>query len=127
MGTFNATMEIANLNQSEYVEFTGLVDTGSTHTTVPESLLHRLRVTPVSSRRFQLADGRVVEYHTGFAWVRYNGDQAVVQVVFAPEDVGASIGATTLENLNLGIDPNDRSLMPVNNLMRRHGTDSTEE
>lgn len=127
MGTFSATMEIANLNQSEYVEFSGLVDTGSTHTTVPESLLSRLRITPTGNRRFQLADGRVVEYPTGFAWVRYNGDQAVVQVVFAPDGVGASIGATTLENLNLGINPNAPGLLPVNGLMRRHGSGSAGE
>ena len=127
MGTFSATMEIANLNQSEYLEFTGLVDTGSTHTTVPASLLSRLEIAPAGRRRFQMADGRVVEYPTGFAWVRYNGDQAVVQVVFAPDGVSANIGATTLENLNLGIDPNAPGLLPVNNLMRRHGTESAGE
>ena len=121
MGTFNVDLEISGLNRREFISVNALVDTGSTHTTVPESLLNRLQLTPESRRRFELAYGRVVEYPTGYAWVRYNGDQALVQVVFAPEEVDASVGATTLENLNLAVDPLGQKLVPVNNLMRRHG------
>ena len=127
MGTFYVDVEIGGLDRGEFVAVNAPVNTGSTHTTMPESLLNRLEISPERNRRFELADGRVVEYPTGFAWVRYNGDQALVQVVFAPEAVGASIGATTLENLNLGVDPIGKRLLPVNNLMRRRGPGTARE
>ena len=66
MGTFYVDVEIGGINRREFVAVNALVDTGSTHTTMPESLLNRLQITP-RSRRFELADGRIVEYPTGFA------------------------------------------------------------
>ena len=127
MGTFNVDVEIANYTGGEFQSINALVDTGSTHATVPASLLQRLGVTPRSRRPFRLADNRVVEYATGYVLVRYGGDEAIVQVVFGPEDIGPSIGATTLENLNLAVDPMEQVLVPVEGLMRRHGPEYGEE
>lgn len=121
MGTFNVDVEIANYTGGESLTINALVDTGSTHATVPASVLEQLGVEPERQRPFRLADNRVVQYATGFARVRYGGDEAVVQVVFGPEDIGACIGATTLENLSLAVDPMEQTLVPVEGLMRRHG------
>ena len=127
MGTFNVDIEIGDTAGSRFVTVNALVDTGSTHTTVPASLLRQLGIEPERRSRFELADGRVVEYGSGFARVRYNGDAAIVQVVFAPEAVSPGIGATTLEDLNLAVDPISYQLVPVNNLMRRRGFGDTAE
>ena len=121
MGTFNVDVEIANYTGGEYLTINALVDTGSTHATIPASVLEGLGVSPRSRRSFRLADNRVVEYATGYITVRYGGDEAVVQVVFGPEDIGSCIGATTLENLSLAVDPLEQTLVPVEGLMRRHG------
>ena len=121
MGTFSVEVEIANYTGGESQSINALVDTGSTHTTVPASILDGLGVTPRTRRPFHLADNRVVEYATGYVLVRYGGDEAVVQVVFGPEDIGSCIGATTLENLSLAVDPLEQTLVPVEGLMRRHG------
>ena len=118
MGTFNVDVEIGNLTGAEFLTINALVDTASTHTTVPASLLSRLGIRPRSRRRFELADGRVVEYRTGYALVRYGGDDAIVQVVFGSDEISPNIGATTLENLNLAVDLVGHRLIPVNNLMR---------
>ena len=45
----------------------------------------------------------------------------MVYVVFGPEDIGPRIRATTLENLDLAVDPLEQTLVPVNGLMLRHG------
>ena len=121
MGTFSVDVEIANYTGGDYLQINALIDTGSTHTTVPTSILEGLGVDPMSRRSFRLADNRVVEYSTGYVLVRYGGDEAVVQVVFGPEDIGSCIGATTLENLSLAVDPLEQALVPVEGLMRRHG------
>ena len=122
MGTFSVDVQLGNLNGEEFLTLEALVDTGSTHTTVPASILDRLGVEPESQRSFRLADNRVVEYETGYARIRYGGDESVVQVLFGPEDIGACIGATTLENLGLAVDPIAQTLVAVEGLMRRGGT-----
>ena len=126
MGTFYVDVEVANYTGGEFLQINALVDTGSTHTTVPASVLVRLGVEPERQRSFRLADNRVVEYETGYARIRYGGDESVVQVVFGPEDIGACVGATTLENLSLAVDPLEQALVPVEGLMRRHGSDYGE-
>ena len=127
MGTFNVDVEIANYTGGDFQSINALVDTGSTHATVPASVLEQLGVEPERQRPFRLADNRVVQYATGFARVRFGGDEAVVQVVFGPEDIDACIGATTLENLSLAVDPIEQTLVPVEGLMRRHGPEYGEE
>ena len=121
MGTFSVDVEIANYTGGEFRSINAPVDTGSTHTTVPTSILGRLGVAAERQRPFRLADNRVVEYATGYARIRYGGDESVVQVVFGPEEIGSCIGATTLENLGLAVDPIEQVLVPVEGLMRRHG------
>ena len=121
MGTFSVDVELGNLNGDEFVTVNALVDTGSTHATVPTSVLQRLRVTQETRRRFRLADNRVVEYATGYVRIRYDGDEAVAPVIFGPEDIDACIGATTLEILSLAVDPLGQTLVQVEGLMKRHG------
>ena len=122
MGTFSVDVELGNLNGDGFRTVKALVDTGSTHATVPASILERLGVVAESRRSFRLADNRVVEYSTGYARVRYANEEAIVQVVFGPEDIGPCVGAATLENLSLAVDPMEQTLVPVNGLMRRHGS-----
>ena len=47
-----------------------------------------------------------------------NGNEAIVLVVFAPDDTTPLIGATTLENLSIGVDPVSQRLVPVPALMK---------
>ena len=124
MGTFSVDVEIANYMGGEFLEIYALVDTGSTHTTVPASILVGLGVNPTRLRPYRLADNRVVEYGTGSVLLRHGDDEAIVPVVFGPEDIGACIGATTLEILSLAVDPLGQTLVQVEGLMRRHGDQS---
>jgi len=118
MGTFTVPIRIGNLAGAQFTEVTALVDTGSTYTTLPGSLLDRLGVVQEGYRRFELADNRVVEYPIGYARLRLNGNDTVAQVVFAPEDTSPLLGATTLENLSLAVDPVRQQLVPVTALLK---------
>ena len=121
MGTFNVDVEIANYTGGEFQSISALVDTGSTHATVPASVLEQLGVEPERQRPFRLADNRVVQYATGFARVRYGGDEAVVQVVFGSEDIAPCIGSTTLASMGLGVDSLQQTLVPVEGRICLHG------
>ncbi|MEX0683023.1 MAG: aspartyl protease family protein [Dehalococcoidia bacterium] len=112
MGTFSVTIAVGEEGQAEEVE--ALVDTGVTNTVLPADLLRRLGVQPHRRSTFQLADGREVELDIGRAWVRVNGQREFTQVVFGPVGAGSILGAITLEEMNLSVDPVGRKLVPVN-------------
>ena len=118
MDTFTHLIHIVNLSGGEFAEVEALVDTGTTYTSLPAGVLNRLSVEQEGYRRFELADNRIVEYPIGYVRVQLNGNEAIVLVVFAPEDTSPLIGATTLENLSLGVDPVNQRLVPVPALMK---------
>ena len=118
MGIFNVTMEIGDPAGREFVALDAMVDTGSTHTAVPGSLLNSLRVVAEDVSRFELGDSRIVEYRVGYTRMLYNGKSAVVPVVFAPDEISPLIGATTLEILGLAVNPVQQQLLPVNFMLR---------
>ena len=118
MGMFNIVMEVGDPSGERYVPFSGLVDTGSTLTALPESLLTSLGVVPEATGVFELADNRSVERRYGFTRMRYNGRSVVAPVAFAEDDASPLIGATTLEIFAQMVDPVRNRLVPVNFQMR---------
>ncbi len=92
------------------------MDTGSSHTSLPESLLDELGIEREGTLKCELADNRVIEYPVGETRVRIEGLERTVPVLFAPDDELPLLGSTTLEILGLGIDPVGEKLVPVNGL-----------
>ncbi len=113
MGTFHVTLRIANRLRERYAYVDALVDTGSTYTSLPESLLDDLGIEREGTRRFELGDNRVVEYSIGETRLAIEDREHTVLLVFAPNDTEPLVGATTLEILGLGIDPIGEKLVPV--------------
>ena len=118
MGTFSVVMEVRHPSGENYVPFRGLVDTGSTLTSLPEGLLRPLGI--VSERRasFELGGDRVVEYGIGHAVIRYGEHSVGSPVAFIPDDAEPVIGAVTLESFALTVDPVNARLLPVNYLRK---------
>ena len=83
------------------------VDTGATHTTLPDSLLRRLNVEPLRDEIIELADGTTQIWSTGQARLSYDGEQWICPVNFGSENVYL-LGATTLEIFDLMVDPVDQ-------------------
>lgn len=118
MGTFNVVMEIGNLEATRWERVDALVDTGSTFSAVPRTVLERLGIRPARRQTMELANGEIVEYEVGDAPVRLEGLQAITPVIFAETDEQAAVGAVTLETLLLAVDPINRRLTPVHALRR---------
>ena len=112
MGTFSVTISVAADDQSSE-ELEALVDTGATNTVIPADLLQRLGVQPHRTSVFQLADGREVEMEIGRAWVHVDGQREFTQVLFGLAGSEPILGAITLEEMNLSVDPVARKLVPV--------------
>jgi len=82
-------------------------------------LLAKLGVLPYKKSVFEIADGKQLELEVGRTWVRVDGQQEFTQVVFGVEATGAILGAVTLEEMALAVDPVGRRLVPVNKLLMR--------
>ena len=116
MGNFSVPATVGNPNTPARETVTALVDTGSTFSMLPFSLLHRLGIAPTRTRRLRLADGSVQEYQTGTAYFEVDGSDGEATVVFGPDDVHL-LGVTTLATLLLAVDPINRRLTPETGLL----------
>ena len=116
MGTFTYPLEIisADGTRSETVDV--LVNTGSTYTSLPTSLLRELGIVPNRRIHSELADGSIVEDDIGTARVSVAGIEQPTIVVFADESAPARLGMYTLEGALLVVDPVRRRLAPTHAL-----------
>ncbi len=111
MGEFLQTMQVSGLNGGPSIEVRALVDTGATYTVLPGSMLRELGVTPDSTMDFELGDRRMNSYNVGEARVTIRGYSRATNVVFGPDDCLPLLGAVTLEQMALLVDPVGQQLV----------------
>lgn len=117
MGTFTVEIEVGDPEGRRFEPLQALVDTGATNTAIPTSVLQRLGVKPYRASAFRLADGSRAELGVGRTWVRVDGQLEFTQVVFIGDGTPPLLGAVTLEELGLAVDPIQQKLVPVDKLM----------
>ena len=126
MGTFSYPLEVMAADGSRSATVSTLVDTGSTYTCLPASLLRELGIAPVERIYTELADGSVVEESVGEARVRVEGIERSTIVIFAGEGAPALLGAYTLEGALLVVDPVRQRLRPTHALRYRRSNDNND-
>ena len=89
------------------------VDTGAGYSVVPRPILESLGCRPLRTQRVIFADGRTEEWPLSQVEVECEGRRATTPVLMGPPAGPLLLGATTLEELGLGIDPLNRRLVPV--------------
>jgi len=115
MGMFEVKVKLANLAAPERSEEVSLlVDTGTTLSWVPRSVLETLKATVFSRLPFELADGRQLERDVTTLLLTIDGRKAPVAVAFGELGEASVLGATALENLGLLVDPVKQKLIPRN-------------
>lgn len=117
VGTFTVEVEVGRADGREFQRMDALVDTEASHTTLPASILRSLGVAPHAQGSFRLATGETVTRDIGRTWVRLNGQMEMTIVVFGDDGALPLLGAVTLEELRLAVDPVTRSLSPVPGLL----------
>jgi clan AA aspartic protease len=113
VGQFRVTLTLHPRDGGTPQRLDALVDTGAGYSVVPRAILESLRCRPIRAQRVILADGRVEEWSVGQIDVECEGRRAVTPVLMGPPEGPVLLGATTLEELGLGIDPLNRRLVPV--------------
>jgi predicted aspartyl protease len=119
MGTFHWPLTVLSADGDREETVQALVDTGSTYTSLPASLLGRLSIVPQRRLEFELANGEIIEQEIGEARLRVEGIEATRIVVFGPENAPSLMGADTLEGVTMVVDPVGRRLAPTRALLMR--------
>ncbi|MCY4580232.1 MAG: aspartyl protease family protein [Chloroflexi bacterium] len=118
MGLFNVEIDVANQEHKErHITIDALVDTGAFLSAVPASLLHELDVTPTRRQTVRFADGSTRRMELGLVWMQIDGRETVTQVMFNEEGTQPLLGALTLEELFLVVDPVEQKLAPMGAIM----------
>lgn len=114
MGVFYQTVILANSEvPTRRVELKLLVDTGATWTWIPEPMLRGIGLTPAFTRRVKLADGRVVQRDAAIILITIGQETLPTLCLFGDDGSDPLLGAVTLEEFGLGVDPVGRTLIPV--------------
>jgi predicted aspartyl protease len=114
MGAFSVSFEVADFDeQPQWLTLEGLVDSGSTYTWVPRDKLESINLNPRMQRMFKTADGRSLVRDMAVVMLRLEGQTLPSLVVFADPDDAVLLGVVTLEEFGLGVDPVNRTLVPV--------------
>lgn len=117
MSTFRHPIQIGSPDGERFEEIEALVDTGSSYTWVPRSILERLGVQPTFRREFETADGRVIERDMNVTLARLDGQVLPILVVFGDDQTTPLMGAQTLETFGVAPDPLGHRLIHVRGLL----------
>jgi aspartyl protease family protein len=117
MATFREHIEVESIDGTQHRELDAWVDTGAAYTWIPRPVLEDLGVAPAFRRRFQLADGTLIERDCAQVAVRVDGSRLITVCVFGDAGSEPLLGAVTLEEMGLGVDPLNQRLVPVTLLL----------
>lgn len=91
-----------------------LVDSGSSFSLLPHATWTRLKLTPEDEFECSLVDGSLIRRKVADCKLSLLGKNATTRVILGePGDDEALLGALTLEQLGLVLDPFSRTLKPM--------------
>ena len=114
MGTFTVEVQLAHpARPDKKQELKLLVDTGSAYTWVPSTVLGVLGLSPTTSRRVKTIQGNVVERPAAEVLLTLDGQTLHTICLFGQPGELEVLGAVTLEQFGLGVDPIQQRLIPA--------------
>ena len=101
------------VDPTRVLDLEGLVDTGAHFTQVPGSLLAQIGVGPFGTRQIQYANVPISSKPVASVEIGIDQEVTPAVVLCGESNDLVLIGATTLENLNFGVDPIRKILIPL--------------
>lgn len=114
MGTFHIEITVKHLYEPRRQRtLQVLVDTGATYTTLPHDVAEALGCEPTGTRRVVLTNGQEEVWPITVVQLSLQGQEGPTFCLFGPNGGPALLGAVTLEEFALGVDPVAKKLVPV--------------
>ena len=114
MGTFSVTAQLLPAEPTGSSEsITLMVDTGATYTCLPRALLERMGYRPRGRRQVVFANGTEAEWDVTAVTLSLLDSTLPTLCFMAPDSSPGLLGAVTLEDFGLGVDPIGKRLVPV--------------
>jgi clan AA aspartic protease len=114
MGLTTLTVLVANVNDVERaIAVQCLVDSGAVHSVIQSDVLEQLGIKPFARKEYSLANGELISRERGAAVFKYEGRIGYADVIFGEPGDANLLGATTLESMELVLDPLRRELLPL--------------
>jgi len=90
-----------------------VVDTGASYTVVPRFIAEELGIRPIRRGAARLANGTRAAMEMGQGELEVGGLRTVTWIVFGDAEDVALLGAVTLQELGLEVDPATETLRPT--------------
>ena len=114
MGTFTVRVTLIHpQHRDRSVTVDPMVDTGATYTVLPADLVVQLGLATPEERPGELASGERVVHRVGEVRVRLDDREYTSPFVEGPSGCPVLLGAVTLQQFGLGVDPVHERLFPV--------------
>ncbi len=114
MGTFREQIRISDLNDGQKAEsLEAVVDTGAAYTWIPSHLLQKMGVAPLRKQKLKIANGQIIERDAGVVQIQLRGQTGPTWIIFGDPESELLLGAITLEEFGLGVDPLNKTLIQV--------------
>ncbi|MBM2814693.1 MAG: hypothetical protein HW421_1455 [Ignavibacteria bacterium] len=120
MGMFKKKVKVTNSKESSFwFESEFWVDTGALYSFIPENLAKKIHFEPISSRNVFFADGKTSKCLFGTLNFEIEGFEESIPcpVVICAKNSPLLLGATTLENFAVEVDPAHKKLIPIQTLI----------
>jgi clan AA aspartic protease len=118
MGIFREKVTLANPeNSQKKISVELVVDSGATYTQLPENLLIDLGIEKGFKRKLKIATGEIIEREIGIVQIQIKEEQGPTWVIFGDKKSEPLLGSVTLEEFGLAVDPVNKALIPVPELM----------
>ncbi len=121
MGEFNWPVGVWSADRERMETVDALVDTGSSYSVFPRTMLERLGIRRLERVGFEQADGSVIELDVGVAWMTISGRERASSVAFGRDDSEALLGANALQEFLLLVDPVEERLVSRTGRMKLQG------
>ena len=116
MGVFSVDISVGDTAGGRWQDLSAIVDTGAVISSVPGSILRYLGVSPAMRQSVRLADGSRKTVDIGYTWLRFNGQRVMTYIAFNDETSSPLLGALTLEELWVRVDPLEGRLIPLTDM-----------
>ncbi len=119
MGEFYWDVGLWSVDRQRMEVVSAMVDTGASYSVFPQSMLERLGIWRLERVEFEQADGSIIEFDVGVAWMTISNRERASSVAFGRDDAEALIGANALQEFLLLVDPVEERLIPRTGKMKR--------